>query len=67
MLLLSKYFISWDYSLEELKNKFFKNLMIIANIKTRNFRTLLNNFLLDLMKQINEATLRKLKMATSIY
>jgi len=41
--------------------------MIKAKIKKKNYRTLLNKFLPDLMKQINEAILSKLNMAKSIY
>jgi endonuclease III len=66
MLLLIKYFISSNNSLVELTNKYFKKLMVKAKIKTPNYRTFVNKFLPEVMKQIHEATLSKLNLATSI-
>jgi maltose-binding protein MalE len=66
MLLLIKYFISSNNSLVELIKKYFKKLMVKAKIKTPNYRTFVNKFLPEVMKQIHEATLSKLNLATSI-
>ena len=40
--------------------------MVKAKIKTPNYRTFVNKFLPEVMKQIHEATLSKLNLATSI-
>ena len=66
MLLLIKSFISSNNALIELKNKFFRKLMIKAKVKTPDYRTFVNKLLPEVMKQIHETILSKLKMAFSI-
>ena len=66
MLLLIKYFVSSNNSLAELKNKFFRKLMVKAKIKTPDYRTFVNGLLPKVMQEIHEKILSKLNQATSI-
>jgi hypothetical protein len=66
MLLLIKYFISSNNSIVELKNKFFKKLMIKAKMKTPDYRTFVNKLLPKVMDEIHKTILKKLRDATCI-
>ena len=66
MLDLIKYFISSNNFLTELKNKYFKRLMKKAKIKSPDYRTFVNRFLPELMKNLHEKILSKLTQAKSI-